>query len=110
MKRTKHQFHTHYEAWCPTCRWEAKSPDEQARYSQMQSVKTTLTWRRKHPDRAVVRDRLLADAVPGTCNRCLGTGVTRAIVDYKAEVITGWRCPACWNAAREAWRTKGKAA
>ncbi len=108
MARTKHPEHKHPQSWCPACRWDRMSPDEQAAYRDVKAKLARERWRRKHPARAALRDILLEGAVPQTCDRCGGTDDTAAIVDYDEIGITGWRCRACWRTARDEWRAANR--
>ena len=104
MARTKHALHAQPARYCPACRWQAMTSEQQGLHRERCRAATTARWRERHPDRAAVRDRLAAREAPGPCDRCGSTERTRAVVDYAAEAVTAWRCPPCWHAARRAWR------
>ena len=108
MRRTKHPEHTTAQSWCPSCRWDRMSPDEQAAYRDEKARLARQRWRRTYPARAALRDLLVEGAVPQACDRCGGTDNTAAIIDYEAVGITGWRCRSCWRQAREEWRTANR--
>ncbi len=108
MPRAKHTEHDTAQTWCPTCRWERMSPYEQAAYRDEKARLARERWRSQHPARAALRDMLVEGAVPQACDRCGRPDDTVAIVDYEAIRITGWRCRACWRAARDEWRAANR--
>ena len=110
MTRTRHDDHVRPQSWCPACRWERMSPVQQAAYRAERRRAARESWRSKHPERAALRDLLTTGVTPGPCDRCGRTDDTVAMIDYEAVRITGWRCPACWRAAQDEWRSKHRAA
>lgn len=56
-------------------------------------------WRERHPEKAVVRDEILATEKPQPCDQC-GDGVTKLwVTDYSTGAHV-WRCKPCAAAAR----------
>ena len=106
MTRTKHDTHERPQAWCPACRWERMSPDEQATYREERRRAARQVWQRRNPARAALRDALVASVTPGVCDRCGQRADTAAIIDYEQARIVAWRCRPCWRAARNAWRAE----
>ena len=127
MAQKPHSEHRRRYAWCARCEHESLSPDEQARRVQGRRDAAHVRWVAAHPDRAVIRDRLIADwqadadsdteseadsdsdagadsaacRVTIACDRCQ-TGIDLLpIVDYRREAITGWRCRPCFATARD---------
>jgi len=63
-------------------------------------------FRRIHPDRASVRDRLLGEVQQLTCDKCGSSASSLFVVDYPTEAHV-WRCRPCASAARRVYRTQG---
>jgi hypothetical protein len=106
MARTKHIDHSDPQRWCRACRWEAMDPETQASYREDCRQKAKAQWERNHPDRASIRRRLEATAIPDLCDRCSRPDDLVPMIDYDAERITGWRCRPHWRSARAEWSAR----
>ena len=67
------------------------------------AAETRQRWRERFPERAVVRDAILARSAPEPCDRCGSPDGTLFITDY-VDGTHLWRCRACAAAARQAYR------
>jgi len=104
MDRTPHSLHESPQRYCSACRWAALSAAEQQRRRVRARRRASDSWRRTHPDRAAIRDRLTAGATADACDRCGRARDLVAIIDYERETITAWRCRPCWRLARAEWQ------
>ena len=116
---TSHATHNHYHRSCSICRWERKTPEQQAairadrraqgaaRWERMTPEQQAAyrqrgadAWRRQHPERAARRDAILVGRDPEPCDLC-GTDadVHAFVTDYDAGAVV-WRCRACAKANR----------
>lgn len=77
-------------AWTPARRAEAAERSRRA-------------WRERHPEKAAIRDGLLATVQIERC-RCGATEVTLFVTDYEASSYV-WRCRACAEEAQRTWLT-----
>lgn len=120
---TSHATHTHFHRSCPICRWERKTPDEQAAIRESRRAqgiarwarltpeqqaayreRGAAAWRRQNPERAARRDAILAGRSPEPCDSCGSDEDVRAFVtDYEQGVVV-WRCRACARTVRQGVR------
>jgi hypothetical protein len=67
------------------------------------AAETRQRWRERFPERAAVRDALLARSAPEPCDRCVAPGAVLFVVDYVATTYL-WRRDDSAAAARPAYR------
>ena len=91
-----HATHATIHRGCPACEWDRM--DEGEREARREAGRAA--WRRRSPERAAVRDALLAAVRPLPCTDCGQPDGTSPAIDYATERVVAWRCPGCWTAAR----------
>ena len=120
---TPHSTHDRYHRSCSACRWERKTPEQQAtiraarraqgitqgaaRWERMTPEQQAgyrergaAAWRRQHPERAARRDAILAGRTPEPCDLCgIDADVHPFVTDYDAGTVV-WRCRTCAKANR----------
>ena len=62
-------------------------------------AQTKASWRERYPERAAVRDRILAEATPAPCDRCSSPDARLFVTDYASGAYV-WRCSPCAIVAR----------
>ena len=67
------------------------------------SAAAVAAWRADHPERATVRDAILAGSTQEPCDRCGAEAARLFVTDY-ATADHVWRCAPCASAARAEYR------
>jgi hypothetical protein len=57
-------------------------------------------WRERWPERAAIRDEILATKEPGPCDLCGSNETTLYVTDYGTRAFV-WRCRPCAKAMRQ---------
>jgi len=105
MPATPHATHDTYHKGCSACRWDRLDDEQKAAYRFLRSAQARATWRRRNPEKAALRDAIVADQTPQPCDRCGSATVVAFVTDYATSTIT-WRCHSCGDAARVAFRRR----
>ena len=73
------------------------TPERRAEYSE----RMRRLWRERNPEKAIVRDSILKEAVPGTCV-CGSETVSLFVTDYEARTYV-WQCRPCAQVKIKRW-------
>lgn len=82
--------------------WEGLSEAERAAFVEKARDRSRQAWRDRFPERAAIRDELLATNPPEPC-ACGDPDAVLFVTDYEARAFV-WRCRACAAAERARWR------
>ena len=91
-----HAAHATIHRGCPACEWDRMDEGERAARREAGRV----AWRRVNPERAAIRDALVAAVAPDPCADCGSPDGTSPHIDYATKTLVAWRCRCCWKAER----------